>query len=163
MVDQKLHDMIETALAYCQLIESVDRFEREEWLQQMADLLPRLHDAMTALDLPLDHYVRKELPDYDDRFTLFTRLYTVLGERDGYWRAFDTAHDGQRLSGSLADDFTDIYFDLKQGLQLLRANPSEPTKAANDWRYSYHMHWGHHLADAARQLTAMGARHQLDS
>ena len=65
---------------------------------------------------------------------------------------YDVAHDGQNMSGSLADDFTDIYFELKCGLELLEEFPELIYKAVNTWLSSYYIHWGQHLVDAERQL-----------
>jgi len=68
------------------------------------------------------------------------------------------AQDGQSMSGSLADDLTDIYCELKHGLKLMRV---EPGKALDDWRSGYHLHWGQHLLDAERHLYELKSQNQL--
>ncbi|MDH5435435.1 MAG: DUF5063 domain-containing protein [Gammaproteobacteria bacterium] len=155
-------DMVAAAEEYCRLIDSVEKFSREKWLHSMSSLLPRLHAAISVLDVELKSREHTIDSDYDERFALFSHLYMMLGERDGYWMEFDTANDGQRLSGSLADDFTDIYFDLKHGLEMLQEQPSAGEKAVSDWRYSFDKHWGQHLVDAERQLYHLSAQQQLD-
>ena len=74
---------------------------------------------------------------------------------------FDAAHDKQCMSGSLADDLTDIYCELKHGLRLLDANPPQTDLALDGWRRSYKAHWGQHLVDAERHLYALRARGEL--
>jgi len=97
-------EMAAVAKDYCDLIENVAA-HGGNWLEQMASILPRLHAAIAALGdaNDLDHSMS---PDLDARFELFAELREMLGNRDGYWMQFDVAHDGQSMSGSLADDLT---------------------------------------------------------
>jgi len=140
--------MAQLANNFCALVERFDDCQLESWLEEMADLLPRLHTAVSGLGQAESISVYEHSTDYDARFDLFTQLYNVLGERNGYNYEYDGI-DGQRLSGTLADDITDIYFDLKHSLHILDENP---TQAARDWQHSYEFHWRHHLIDAERQL-----------
>jgi hypothetical protein len=124
----------------------------------MADLLPSLQQAITELHVPRADHVEAPSHDFEARFELFSRMYKKFGERDGYTADFDVNKRGRRLSGSLADDLTDIYFDLKRGLDLLSRFPDQPNIAINDWQRSFHLHWRHHLSSAQRQLNAIRAR-----
>ncbi len=138
----------EVVQEYCSLIESVQEAD-DEWLQQLAELLPHMHVAIAVLD-GFDEPVNfTDWIDIDARFELYAELHHLLGKRDGYWMAFDVARDGQSMTGSLADDLTDIYCELKQGLSLLEL---EPTRAFSGLRTSYAVHWGKHLVDAERHL-----------
>ena len=144
---------------YCELVDRLDE-SNNNWLKQVATLLPRLHAAVAALNLPepkngsyFDHGA-----DLDARFELYSQLRQLLGDRDSYWMEFDVAEDEQSMSGSLADDLTDIYCELKQGLLLV---DGEPERAVEDWHKGYHLHWGQHLVDAERHLYGLRARNQL--
>ncbi|MCP3869089.1 MAG: DUF5063 domain-containing protein [Gammaproteobacteria bacterium] len=151
------NDMADVATAFCNLIENVEVAD-SSWLQEMSALLPRLHAAVAALGTD---NVRNELymtPDLDARFELFAQLRELLGSRDGYWMEFDTTHDEHNKSGSLADDLTDIYCELKHGLRLI---DEEPGLAFEGWRNGYRMHWGKHLLDAERHLYELKSRNQL--
>ena len=148
MANETTQQMADLADSFCQLVERFDEKGIEPWLVDMSVLLPQLEDAVSALGQNQDISIYESSTDYDERFELFTRLYNALGERDGYSYEYDGL-EGQRLSGSLADDITDIYFDLKRGLKLLDNNPQQ---AARDWQHSYEFHWRHHLIDAERQL-----------
>jgi len=140
--------MATLASGYCELVESFDENSLDNWLTDVAELLPKLHRAVDGLEQAKSMGVYEHRADYDARFEMFTRLYQALGERNGYSYEYDGL-DGQRLSGSLADDITDIYFDLKHGLSVLI---NDPTMAAHEWQHSYEFHWRHHLLDAERQL-----------
>jgi hypothetical protein len=155
----KVHDILQTAGQYCRLIESAEDGS-DRWLHELTELLPRLHAAMTGIE-PLAEGLGDPIKaDLDARFDLFTRLRQLLGDRDGYWLEFDVAQDGQQMSGSLADDLTDIYCELKFGLKRLESDV-DPNDTLVGWRHGFRVHWGQHLLDAERHLYALSARHQL--
>jgi hypothetical protein len=150
-------DMIDLARRYCELIEHSGA-DDGSWLRQVADLLPRLHAAITSLDA---HSVSDGAglnPDLDARFELFSHLRDLLGERDGYWLEFDRVGDAHTMTGSLADDLTDIYCELKYGLRLV---DDLPEQAVQGWLTGYENHWGRHLLDAQRHLSVLASAGRL--
>lgn len=155
---ETLSEMVDVAGDYCRLIDAAPS-RPANWLEALYLLMPRLHAAVTALNT----YDTADFPpaetDLEARFELYSHLRKVLGERDSYWLEFDTAPEELHMSGSLADDLTDIYFDLRHGLDLL--DEVWPQRAAQAWRSSYRVHWGQHLVDAERHLYALKVRNQL--
>jgi hypothetical protein len=155
---EALSEMTAVADSYCQLIDRTGRAPGN-WLEMLYELMPRLHAAVTALnyydtgDTPVDGV------DLDERFELYSRLRKTLGDRDSYWLEFDAAPEEIHMSGSLADDLTDIYFDLLHGLELV--DEAWPHRAAQAWQSTYRLHWGQHLVDAERHLYALKVRNQL--
>ncbi|WP_428610335.1 DUF5063 domain-containing protein [Sedimenticola sp.] len=157
-MDKQMNELSRLAKDYCALIESADETDIS-WLRQLSSLLPQLHAAVTALGAPprsADYFN----PDLDERFERFAQLRRLLGHRDAYWMEFDVAPDEQGMSGSLADDLTDIYCELKHGLHLLEEQ-REPERAFDDWCCGYQEHWGQHLLDAERHLYELANRKQL--
>ena len=146
--------MVDVARAYCELIERTAVSKPpDDWLADVAALLPRINAAVVELDTePTGDF--SSSPDMEARFDLYARLHELLGEMDPYWLEFDAVGDESCRSGSLADDLTDIYCELKSGLELVRnANGSNgPRKAVAGWRTGYRQHWGRHLMDAQRHL-----------
>jgi len=156
----QLQDLAELARKYCELVEGAD--ERDfKWLREVAVVLPRLHAAITALGKPVQEKSELLVADLDARFELYTYLRQLLGERDAYWLEFDGTHDKQCMSGSLADDLTDIYCELKHGLRLIDDESVGYELALEGWRHSYKNHWGQHLLDAERHLYGLMARGEL--
>ena len=151
-------EMIELARSYCELIEASGAGP-EGWLREVADLLPRLQAAITSLDGPNSRDDVGLMPDLDARFALFSHLRALLGERDGYWLEFDRVGDGCAMTGSLADDLTDIYCELKHGLRVLAERPE---LAVPGWLNGYESHWGRHLVDAQRHLASLAAVGRLE-
>lgn len=142
-----LSEIAECARRYCGMIESVGEAD-SSWLHEMSRLLSRLHHAVEALERT-DHSMHAiPAPDLEARFELFSHLRGLLGTQDDYALECD-------LVGSLADDLTDIYCEMKHGLRLFE---QEPSLAAVNWRSGYHLHWGQHLLDAARHLLGLHSR-----
>jgi len=162
---------------FCRLIESAGERRDPGWLREVFTLLPRLHVAVVSLTDPESQADEEPDPQnwfgeepgqmaaLEDRFEFYSRLRNELGEHDGYWLEFDPvgdAHDS--MSGSLADDLADIYYDVKQGLELFdTAAAHDPAaEAIHFWKRSYRLHWGQHLVDAERHLYSLKARNRLD-
>lgn len=144
---------------YCGLI---DRFnsvgQGQYWLRRMEKLLPRLHAAVVSLDVPDTDRINYNLPNDDMRCELFMNLNQVLLCDDILWCDFDKPTIKQDMCERLADDFTDMYFDLQHGLQLLDKHPNQPRVAACNWHHSFYLHWGEHLVDAEGCLHAVEVR-----
>ena len=150
-----LSEMVAAAKVFCAYVEHPDE-PTSRWVQELSQLLPRLHAAVTSLQVPRDEQPLAANVDPEARFELFSRLYRALGELDGYRLEYDDSHHNAPVTGSLADDLTDIYFDLREGLEWMAR--CHPDHAASVWLSSYRMHWGQHLVDANRHLYAINAK-----
>ena len=144
---------------FCSLIDHLNSDDPGHyWLRRMEKVLPRLHSAVISLDVPETDNVNYCLPNDDLRCELFMRINQLLLSDGILWSDFDKPKLKQSLSERLADDFTDIYFDLKCGLEQLNKHPDKPEAAANTWRQSFYLHWGEHLVDAEGWLHAVEVR-----
>lgn len=151
--------MARVAAEYCGMIEGLNAPEPNgAWLQDMEKLLPRLHVAVIALATPDDADHKYFLPDDDLRCELYLRLHEWLQADPRLWVEGCTPGRLHSVCDSLADDFTDMYFDLNRGLELLSASPDTPEDAESNWLCSFYLHWGQHLLDAEYWLRAIGAR-----
>ncbi|MBT4837313.1 MAG: DUF5063 domain-containing protein [Methylococcales bacterium] len=151
-IESNFGEMIAQAKEYCQIIEHTHNDDDERWLVKLAALLPKLNATITALGKPDKDEIACIDPDLEKRFDLYSKLKVLLGEYDGYWMEYDAPQDIQSMSGSLADDFTDIYCELKCGLNVLEENQALIYQAIHTWQTSYYLHWGQHLVDAERHL-----------
>ena len=71
---------------------------------------------------------------------------------DSYNEVYDphrVPHDDV-VTGSLADDFGDIFKDVVRGLRLYQAG--WPATAQWHWRYHFWFHWGEHATSAIRAI-----------
>ncbi len=148
----EFRELVETARQYCGLIDRIAA--GTDWLAPVFQILPRLHARVVSLRDSGGVGFPPDSSDLDARFDLFSRLRMQLGEQDMYWLEFDNPDDAaEHLSGSLADDLTDIYFELKRGLQLL--DTAGPEVVAHLWERGFEQHWGQHLVDAERHLYSL--------
>ena len=152
-------DLRRIAQEYCDLIEIVGE-DQQGWLAKVANILPKLHAAIVTV-LELDKKGGSPVEaDLELRFSLFSKLHRLLGEKDAYWMEYDLGHE-ECKSGSLADDLTDIYCELKQGLKLLDTENADHESVLLGWREGYKIHWGKHLLDAERHLYELSSRGSL--
>jgi hypothetical protein len=157
-MSREFQDLLTAVKEYCELIESSE--EGDAWLKKISKVLPRLHVAIAAFSeatLTRESVFKINL---DDRFDLYSRLHLMLGDRDAYWMVFDVSSESQQMSGSLADDLTDIYCELKQGLRSFN-NEHNPDSAVTNWYQGYKRHWGQHLLDAEKHLFDLSQQGQL--
>ena len=157
---EKYKEMMQAAVEYCSLIEQIDDNEKEI-LPSLIRLLPRLHAGIAAFASEQDTDCYADEANLDARFELFSRLRQLLGDRDSYWLEYDVRGNEEGKSGSLADDVTDIYCELKSGLLSLEENLKNQDEAIDGWRCGYKVHWGKHLVDAERHLYDLQASNQL--
>ena len=61
--------------------------------------------------------------------------------------------DPELLTGSLADDLTGVYLDLKSGLDQLRSGVPN-RDVIWEWRFTFWSHWGEHAVNALRIIHA---------
>ena len=157
----KFQQLVTMARQYCSVIDRLPT--RADWLAPLFRLLPQLHAAVVAMDHREGSSYPPGTADLEDRFDLYSELHTLLGERDRYWLEYDHPDepglDGEHRTGSLADDLTDIYFELRRGLTLLET--VEADEVANLWQSGYRQHWGQHLVDAERHLYSLNIRDRL--
>jgi hypothetical protein len=147
------------AKKFCDAIESAPNLDRTELLVQVYRILPQL--ISHAISLP-----RVELNDNESREKLRTKLSLShaqwselyqslkikLGDVNLYWAVWDPTKESEAIHGSLADDFADIYRELKQDLDLGGADEAVSEDNIWHWRFGYHSHWGKHAIDALRTI-----------
>jgi len=157
-MSRNVPELVSLARRYCEVIETSST-ENVSWLKEVAQLLPRVHAAVGSINGGAHEGVSGLAADLDKRFELFTRLVKLLGDRDSYWLEFDSHDDSQMMTGSLADDLTDIYCELKHGLRTVDENPADSIHA---WVEGFSRHWGQHLVDAQRHLSALASQGRLE-
>lgn len=145
------YGFLEAARAFCGLIEQIENHELGNWLTHMGKVVLRLEASMELLAMPAGSSPCAGVPE-ESLFKLYARLREFLGERDEYWSEGDLhAGDGDR-TGSLSDDFADIYFEITRGMALYRQGKAFREQALRLWIGSYRKHWRQHLIDVRKQL-----------
>ncbi len=150
---ETLQQMRQSGTTYCDLIEDTT-LNKTQWLTQVEKALARLHySIIDLLPAPIDKNYPMT-PNFERRFELYSQLRDKLGEDDQYTIGFDSDLI-ETLSGSVADDLTDIYCELKYGLVQLDDHAFSDSEVIEHWTNSYHLHWGQHLVDANRHFYSL--------
>lgn len=157
-----LAEMEDSARDFCLLVEHVEMVRNEQWLADAARILARIQGAMSHLDDPDIEYSFFSLPDLEDRFELYCRLKDRIGEYDSYWLEYD-ANSKEEMTGSLAGDLSDIYFEFKRGLNLINGGDATKLDVLRLWQTGYILHWGEHLLNAQKHLFSLRIDHRYDS
>ena len=148
--------MAEAAKDFCRLIEHVLSGEDRRWIVDMAAVLSRINSTMIVLAVPPFELSCSDFPDLDEKFDFFCRLRCRFGDHDAYRMKDDSGDDEEEMTGSLAGDLTDIYFELRRGLNRLEAETaSRQEDVLKVWQRGYALHWGERLVDAQRHLLAL--------
>jgi hypothetical protein len=153
------------AQEFCSAVDSAPSLDRIELLVQVYRILPQLiGEAIRLPDIELDDdesqeeesrksKARGRLRLSDARWgQLYESLKVKLGDLNLYLEVWDPTKDNEVIHGSLADDFADIYRDLKEELDLSEAHQSLPEENIWHWRFGYYSHWGKHAIDALRTI-----------
>jgi Domain of unknown function (DUF5063) len=153
------------AQEFCRVIDSAPNLDRIELLVQVYRILPPLIGEATRLpeiELSEDEseeeerkksHARKRLRLSDAQWgQLYASLKVKLGDLNLYWEVWDPTKETEAIYGSLADDFADIYRDLKEGLNLSEGQQALPEDNIWHWRFGYYSHWGKHAIDALRTI-----------
>jgi len=147
------------AKKFCDAIDSAPNLDRTQLLVQVYAILPQLISQAISLprvernDDESHEKVRTKLRLSHAQWSeLYESLKIKLGDANPYWEIWDPTRGNDANHGSLADDFADIYRDLKVELNLRDADHAEPDDNIWHWRFGYHSHWGKHAIDALRTI-----------
>ncbi len=155
----EINELHDNAKRFCFLIENIQDFSTREWLSKVSLLLPRIHAVIGLIDGKRYASSIFTPVDMDERFDFFCQMKNILGENDDY-EIGEEAVDHQ-LYGSLAEDLTDLYFEIKRGLDLITVSDDGIAAALSFWRDGFFLYWGKHLLDAERHLYELRVQQQF--
>jgi len=153
------------AQEFCSVIDSAPDLKRLDLLVRVYGILPQLIGE--AIRLPAVDLNEAESEEEESKRSraransrlnhaqfglLYESLKAKLGDLNLYWQIWDPTKYDEAIHGALADDFADIYNDLKEGLNLFDAHQALPEENIWHWRFDYYFHWGKHAIDALRAL-----------
>ena len=155
----EISELHNNAKRFCFLVENIQNFTTREWLSKVSLLLPRIHAVIGLIDD--QRCATSVFPDInmDERFDFFCQMKNILGGNDDY-EIGEEAVDHQ-LYGSLAEDLTDLYFEIKRGLDLITVSDDGIAAALSFWRDGFFLYWGKHLLDAERHLYELRVQQQI--
>jgi hypothetical protein len=147
------------AQAFVRVVDSADEYSRDEFVRELERALVDLYAAgLTLEDLqPDDDSKPRDGLTNDDAAALQRRLGHKFAEYDFYNVVFDPYdRSSSPVTGSLADDVTDVYRDLQEGFAELHAGRAN--NALWQWKFGFDYHWGKHAAEAIYTLYNLRSR-----
>lgn len=155
--DQDVTEFVAQAAEYCTFLENTNNFTKTDFVKKAISLLsglyfyslklPRIED--TEVLTPEKYVTELEWTD------IYDKVKTRLGYHDDYLDVYDpvSKEEGDLSIASLADNFADIYQDLKN-FTTDYGFGNEEVMAGALWEiiYNFEEFWGIKLLNALRAL-----------
>jgi hypothetical protein len=149
----------ETVREYCKFIEEDDTAKSRVYVLRCLRLLLKLHlQALSLPNLEATGEPRAGIVVESEQWKLVRDRIASRLDRDHYLMVFDPFEEAPSpIAGSLSDDLSDVWRDLKEGLlQLDEGSANAAANAVWTWRFGLEFHWGpHHSAHAIGALHAL--------
>jgi hypothetical protein len=164
-MNDQVTQFVAEARRYCALIENEEGSGPSAFEQECLPVLLRLYHQI--LLLPSADPNKPELPEriLHEEWQAVRERTARRTEHDQYWEVFEPFAENKPdpIHGSISDDLTDIWCDVKRGLSMFDSGKPNCVKdAVWHWRFSFGSHWGHHVAGAIRAFTALRAAEFAD-
>ena len=153
----KVLEFVVVANEYCIFLENVEDLNLKDFIDKAHKILPLLYQK--AVMLP---HIESTFDDSNEKFVdeyeynqIFETLRKKLGQYDAYQEVFDPLmqESEEPVSASLAEDFSDIFQDLKDFLLLYRISTNEVMNDALwECQQNFEEYWGQKLTNAMRAL-----------
>jgi len=149
-------EMLTVANEYCLFLEKCEDYNRGDIMSYLQKICPLLYLKGTLLPL-----VTVNHPEANERFvteeqwgSIYQTLVSKFGKQDQYIMVDSPDQsDPEIRKASMADNFADVYQDLKDFVMLYQKNTlSARENAVNECRRLFETHWGFRLVNAHRHL-----------
>jgi len=132
---------------YCRVIESADSISAYQLLYKCAIILPKIYSL--GLELPDIEPESDEIVTYEVSSPQGV-LGSKFGKYDIYWEVLDPVLKEEVGAGTLSEDLTSIYMELKG--PLIAYEKGQESDAIWEWKFNIRSHCGDHLVDALRTI-----------
>jgi hypothetical protein len=141
------------AANFIEVVDSVSNLDSEIFLASVNLCLAELYSS--ALYLPPAEPETTEVDetkfDAHQWGELLDSIKRKIGSHDVYWCVFDSTENEAPAQGSLAGDISEIYYDLRQNLQLEEKGIPQ-ADLMWELRESFREHWGRHAIEALKAI-----------
>ena len=142
---------------YCQLLEQVAEIEKDEFVNELLRLLPRLYISisdMESIELESEIYIESYLEEvyYD---SIRRNIETVIGEDDTFLEVFeeDMKYSDTPIAVSISEYLADIFQYLYDFIHSIRdASEEHYNNCLFLCRENFEMYWGQTLCNVLRAL-----------
>jgi hypothetical protein len=157
LYSKDLSIFVQIAGDYCLFMENANSFSKKDLIFKARELLASLYDKMINLPF-LESTLEEPNPKYvteNDWDQIYSIILTKLGGHDAYLEVFAPGmqEEDRPVSASLAENFADIYQDLKNFITLYNAGDENiMNDALWECKLNFEQYWGQRLVNALRAL-----------
>ncbi|MFC2086758.1 DUF5063 domain-containing protein [Bacteroidota bacterium] len=150
-------EFVTVANEYCSFIENFQDESKEEYLTKMQKIIPLLY-LKASLIPPLESLleeVNEKFVTEADWFRMHDRIKALLGLANEYMEVFDDRieNEDNHTIASLAENFADIYQDMKNFLMLYRLGTTEiMNDALWECMQNFEQFWGQKAVNSLRAI-----------
>jgi hypothetical protein len=151
-------EFVTVANEYCSFIESAEKFPRKDFLSRIQKIFPLLYLKASLLPEPNKEMSEEELEKFvteEDYNYIQDKLISKLGDVDAYQEIYDSSlqYSYIPVEGSISENITDIYQDLKDFILSYRIGTLEVMNDAFiECRSNFEQYWGQKLVNALRAV-----------
>lgn len=157
-IDEKkqIIELLTVSNEYCMFIEKAYDYSKEEILQYIHRMAPLLYLKGSLLP-----EIKIENPEAYERFVteevwenIFNELRNKFSKDDEFWFIDEITFNGDEITkGSMAEQLTDIYQDLKDFVFLYNKNTSDAIlNAVAECRHLFYTNWGYKIIRIQKQV-----------
>ena len=143
---------------FCSFVESVEQFQRKDFVTRLQKLFPLLYLKAALLpepDLEMSDEAPEKFVSEEDYNFILHKLEEKLGQFDAYYEVFDPSiHLTEAaVEANISENITDIYQDLKDFILAYRIGTLEVMNDALwECRNNFEQFWGQRLVNGLRAV-----------
>lgn len=155
---RRLIGLVSLSTEYCHLCENASEFNKEEFIDQALDLLPRIYWEFFDLSAPFilddfDYFSSYVDEDYYDGIR--RNIERVMGEDDVYLETFeeDMKYSETPIGASIAESLADIFQPLYNFVAIVKDSDGEQMNSAfANCKEDFAGYWSQTLCNVLRAL-----------
>lgn len=149
-------EMLTLANEYCLFVEKADNYPKEDILEFMRKLLPMLYIKASLLPeiIPDNEEANERYVTQEVWENIFYSLREKFQADDEYFHIDNNnISETDPVKGSLADNLSDIYQDLKDFVVLYQKNILDAKEnAVFSCKHLFERHWGYRIVSALKYI-----------
>lgn len=159
-MNRRLIGVTQLAVEYCSACENAREMEREDFIDRMLDLLPRLY--WEFFDISADEMVSlEEFPDFNDYVdedyyeSVRRHIEVLLGPDDTFLETFeeDMKYSDTPIAASIAECLADIFQPLFNFVSIVKDTEGDRiVDAFLDCKGDFEAYWSQTLCNVLRAL-----------
>lgn len=163
-VNKKIVDVVSLCVEYCVSLENAREMERDEFIDRMLYLLPRIYwhfNDLAPESASIEEYALPEYVDEDYYDNIMRRVSALMAEDDTYLETFeeDMKYSDTPIAASISECLADVFQPLFNFVERVRESDGDSLlEAYIDCRESFASYWSRVLCNVLRALNALKYR-----